>query len=84
MTTKKIIKVGLGTIASIVGAAGAVTLLPVAAVPAAAVVAAKQVLAWGTLAGVLAAAFGIKGLNSLHTPAPDTRGQVADAETPKP
>jgi hypothetical protein len=84
MNTKRIIKAGLGTIASVVGVAGAVTLLPEAVVPAVAVAAAKQVLAWGTLAGVVAAGVGFKGLNSLHTPPADKRGQIPDAEEPKP
>lgn len=82
MNTKKIIKTTLGVIASVVGAAGAVVLLPEAAVPAAALAVAKQIVAWGTLAGVVAGAVGVKGLNSLNTPKPDARGQIADDEIP--
>ena len=82
MNWKKLAKQGLIGIASVVGAAGAVVLLPEAAVPAVAIAVAKQIVAWGTLAGVVAGAVGIKGLNSLNTPKPDARGQVRDDEIP--
>lgn len=78
-----ILKRVLQAVAGIVGAAGAVVLMPEAAVPAVALVVAKQVVAWGTLAGVVAGAVGIKGASSLHTPKADARGQVADDEDPR-
>jgi hypothetical protein len=83
MNTKSMIKKALVAVASVVGAAGAVVLLPEAAVPAVAVYYAKQIVAWGTLAGVVAGALGVKGLNSLNTAKADKRGQVADAEDPR-
>lgn len=83
MNWQNIIRKGLVAVASIVGGAGAVVLLPEAAVPTIALVAAKHIIAWGTLVGVVAAGAGIKGMNSLNTPKPDSRGQVADREDPK-
>lgn len=82
MNKKKLLKRGLAVVAGVVGAAGAVVLLPEAALPAVAVAVAKQIVAWGTLVGVVAGA-ALPGMNSLKTPKPDARGQIRDDEEPR-
>jgi hypothetical protein len=83
MNWRKLTKRVLAVVASVVGAAGAVVLLPEAAVPVAAVAVAKQVVAWGTLAGVVAGAVGIKGMDSSKPGKKDARGQIRDEEDPR-
>jgi hypothetical protein len=83
MNLRKITKQALVGVASAVAAAGAVLLLPEAAVPAVVLVVAKQVVAWGTTAGVIAGAIGIKGMDSTKPGKKDARGQISDDEDPK-
>jgi len=73
----------LAAVASTVAGAGAVVGLAATGVglPAAIVTAAKWIVTWGTVFGVVAA----KALpgNGKNAPKKDARGQIADAEDPR-
>lgn len=84
MNWRSIIKKTLVGIASAVAAAGALVLLPEGAVPVVVVGVAKQIVAWGTTAGVIAGAVGIKGMDSSKPgeTIPGTNQKI-DREEPK-